>query len=48
MNDWIMKLDYIRPETLIIRMDGENGIVCASDRSIIGNPGIDNRDTEED
>ena len=43
-----MKLDYIQPETLIIKMDGEIGIICASGYSMISNPSIDGRDIEED
>jgi hypothetical protein len=47
MNDWVMKAEYIQPETLIIEMDRELGVICASGNSLFI-PGIAGRDYEED
>lgn len=47
MNDWVMKAEYIQPETLIIEMDREHGVICASGNSLFI-PGIAGRDYEED
>lgn len=43
-----MKAEYIKPETLIMEMDGEIGIICSSSDSFIINPGIAGREWEED
>ena len=44
-----MKAEYIKPETLTVEIELENGaIICASGSSLFGNPGIAGRDYEED
>jgi hypothetical protein len=43
-----MKEEYIKPETLIMGMDGEVGIICSSSDSFIFNPGIAGREIEID
>ena len=49
MNEKNMKAEYIKPETLTVRIELENGaIICASGDSLFGNPGIDDRGYEED
>jgi hypothetical protein len=49
MNDWIMKAEYIQPETLIIEITGDTGaIICASGKSLINDPTIIGREYEED
>ena len=48
MYDKIMKEEYIKPETLIMEMDGEIGIICSSSDSFIFNPGIAGREIEID
>ena len=46
MTGKIMKEAYIRPETVTVLMEPECGAVICS--SLFGNPGIDDRGTEED
>ena len=49
MNEKIMKAEYIKPVTVTVRIDLENGtIICASGDPILGDPGIIGRDMEED
>lgn len=49
MNEKIMKAEYIKPVTVAVRIDLENGtIICASGDPILGDPGIIGRETEED
>ena len=49
MNDGIMKVEYIKPETQTVEIELENGaIICASGDSLFGSPGIAGRDYEED
>lgn len=49
MKEKTMKAEYIKPETMTVRIELENGaIICASGDSILGNPGIIGRETEED
>lgn len=49
MKDLIMKAEYIKPETLTVEIELENGaIICTSGDSFFGNPGIAGRDFEED
>ncbi len=44
-----MKAEYIRPETLTVEIELENGaIICASGDSIFSTPGIADREMEED
>ena len=44
-----MKAEYIKPETLTLKIELENGIIiCASGDSIFGAPGIVDREPEED
>ena len=49
MTDLIMKDEYIKPETLTVEIELENGaIICASGDSIFENPGVAGRFFEED
>jgi len=49
MNDKNMKEEYIKPETLTVKIELENGtIICASGDSFFGNPAIAKRGYEED
>ena len=49
MNEKIMKAVYIRPETLTVGIEpGNCAIICASGDSFSVNPGIADRDFEED
>ena len=49
MNEKRMKAEYIKPDTQTVEIELENGaIICASGDSLFGNPGIDDRDYEED
>ena len=43
-----MKAEYIKPETLTVEIELENGVICVSGNSLFGNPGIAGRDYEED
>ncbi len=43
-----MKAEYIKPETLTVEIELENGVICVSGNSLFGNPGVDDRDYEED
>ncbi len=44
-----MKAEYIKPETLTIEFEPENGaIICASGDSLFENPDIAGRDYEVD
>ena len=44
-----MKAEYIKPKTLIVKLELENGIIiCASGESLFGTPGIVDREPEED
>lgn len=49
MNKKSMKAEYIKPETLTIEFEPENGaVICASGDSFFGIPGIAGRDFDED
>ena len=49
MNDGIMKVEYIKPETQTVEIELENGaIICASGDSLFENPDIADRDYEVD
>ena len=49
MNDKIMKADYTKPETVTILIEWKHGsVICTSGDSIFGDPGIADRETEED
>ena len=49
MNDKIMKADYTKPETVTILVEWELGsVICASGDPVFGDPGIADRETEED
>ena len=49
MTDLIMKAEYIKPETLTVEIELENGaIICASGKSLINDPTIIGREYEED
>lgn len=43
-----MKAEYIKPETLTVEIELENGAIICASGSIFGNPGIAGRDYEED
>ena len=49
MNDGIMKVEYIKPETQTVEIELENSaIICASGDSIFSDPDIVGRDYEVD